>query len=144
MDRLVQKLVDEIQAEQDQQSVDSRRFVEEQKIRREMAPRLWNELREWLKQACTDAVVGGRPVFRFAVGSNLEAVISRNDKPISIEINFSQDAQRVFYECGAGRGEYLVQINSDATVSLSTPYHQPFSVPEVGYKLLELLKRSNF
>ena len=137
---------DRIRAEHAAHDQDSARFVEEQRLRRKLAPQLFAELKAALKgrsRNLNDEL--GKPLLVFDVCPNIEAVVRRLDKPAQpLRVEFDAEALRVHYSCGSGRGEYLFRVNADTTLNLETAYHIPYSPEELAEQLLDLLFKSQF
>lgn len=140
-----QGMADKILADERAKATADTRLVDEHRLRRQLVPKLWQELRENLIERCKALnSAAGREIAVFEVWPNTEACIRTTDKPRRLRVEFNADAQRVYYECGAGRGEYLFRINEDTTVVFVTPYQLPFTATEVGEFLMEKLFQSQF
>src|SRR2546425_12566447 len=136
---------EKFKAEEATRSIEAERFVSEDRLRRSLAPKLWQELRLWLKQECQDYnFETGKEALVFEVWPDTQAAVRRKDKPAGLNVEFDPEAQGIRYSCGAGRGEFLFRVNPDTTVVLENPYHTPYTVEEAGNLLLNLLMKSPF
>jgi hypothetical protein len=121
------------------------RSEEERSLLLHHAPRRWEELREWLKKSCQELDdETGTKILEFEVWPVSQARIRRIQRPALLQIEFDQEANRVRYACGAGKGEYQFGVNVDRTVVFEDAYHRQFAVESVGKRLLDLLLESQF
>jgi hypothetical protein len=139
------KIAGELAAKEQASKVDAERFVEEQRLRKALVPQLWHSLREALRDRCK-ALNGevGKDIVVFGITQNSEASIRTTDRPRHLRLRFDAEAQRVHWECGAGKGEYLFRLNSDTTVVFETSYRLPYTPDEVSETLLDKLLQSQF
>ena len=121
------------------------RSEEEKRLLLHHAPRRWQELREWLRTSCdTLNDETGRKILEFEVWPVSQGKIRRIEHPALLQIEFGQEACRVWYSCGAGKGEYQYGVNVDRAVVFQDAYHRELSVEKVGETLLNLLLESQF
>ncbi|HEV3279409.1 MAG TPA: hypothetical protein VG860_21645 [Terriglobia bacterium] len=140
-----QRIAENILSDERAKATANERLADEHRLRRQLVPKLWHELRENLIERCKAInEAAGREIAVFEVWPNTEASIRTTDKPRRLRVEFNADAQRVYYECGSGKGEYLFRLNEDTSVVFVTPYHLPFTAAEVGESLMEKLFQSQF
>jgi hypothetical protein len=121
------------------------RSDEERSLLLHRVPRHWQELREWLKYASAELNnEAGRRILEFELWPVSGVRIRRVDRPALLQLEFDQEALRVRYSCGAGKGEYLFGVNLDRAVVFEDAYHRQFTVQSVGERLLDLLLASQF
>jgi len=145
MGQWAKEAAEKAKAEQAARSIEAERFVVETRLRSSLAPRIWEELRLWLKQECQDYnFETGKEALVFEVWPDTQAAVRRKDKPAGLNVEFDPEAQRIRYSCGAGRGEFLFRVDPDTRVVLETPYHIPYTVEGAGRLLLDLLMKSLF
>jgi hypothetical protein len=121
------------------------RSDEERTLLLHRVPRCWQELREWLKSACQELnKEAGRRILEFEVWPVSGVRIRSVDRPALLQLEFDEEALRVRYSCGAGKGEYRFGANLDRTVVFEDAYHRQFTVESVGERLLDLLRVSQF
>lgn len=139
------QVADRIRSEEATRSVESQRFVEEQRLRASLAPSLCKDLKAKLNEKCDELNNElPRQILLFEVRPFSQVVIRRLDKPAALNVEFDLDAYRVRYSCGAGKGEYLFRVEPDTTLVLETLYHVPHTTEEVAEHLLNQLLKSPF
>src|SRR5438132_11194037 len=112
MGQWAKEAAERLKAEEATRSVKAQRFVPGDRLRRSLAPKLWQELRLWLKQECQDYnIETGKEALVFEIWPDTQAVVRRKDKPARLNVEFDPEAQRVQYSCGAGWGEFLFRVN---------------------------------
>lgn len=140
------ELADRIRADQVAQKQEREHFIEEQRLRRQLAPKLFAEFKAALKQRCESLNAElAQPILLFEVRPHTEAIVRRLDRanePLTVELD--AEALRIRYSCGAGRGEYLFRVNPDTTLTLETAYHIPYGLEELAEQFLGLLFKSQF
>jgi len=118
---------------------------EEQRIFRIHAPRFWQALRDWLGQRCQALnAEKQRNLLEFELSPPSGAKIRRIDPAATLQVQFDEGTYRIRYSCGAGRGEYLFELNTDKTLFLRDPYYRSLTPEQVGEKMLNLLLGSPF
>lgn len=121
------------------------RSEEEKRILLHHCPRLWAQLRDWLKASCDHLNAKmGKQVLEFEIWPVSEARIRRIGRSARLQVEFGQEACGVWYSCGAGRGEYQFGVDADGVVHFMDAYDRQFTVEQVGEKLLDLLLASPF
>lgn len=139
------QVADRIRSEETTRSIESQRFVEEQRLRTSLAPSLCKDLKSKLSEKCDELNSElSRPMLVFEVVPSSQATVRRIDKPAVLNVEFDLSAYRVRYSCGAGKGEYLFRVEPDTTLVLETPYHVPHTTEEVAEHLLNQLLKSQF
>jgi hypothetical protein len=123
--------------------------LEEHRLRKALSPQVFGELRDWMKENAEELNKRVNiQVLAFEVTPISRAKVTRLKvgKPVArLTVEFDEQAQRVRYSCGAGRGEYLFGVSlSDASVYFQDVYRRPFTVEEVGAFLFDKLMNSPF
>jgi hypothetical protein len=135
------KVLGEIKSEERAKSLESKPFVEEQRLLRHHAPRLWMKLRGLLEKKCKLLNLElGKHIFRFELVPSSQALIMKADRPTCLKVEFSADGCWLHYECGDLHGEFLFRVNVDATVVMESRSGIPFTLDQVSEKLLEVLQ----
>lgn len=53
-----------------------------------------------------------------------------------LELTYNPASHRISCECGAGPQEFILKIGPDGEARFKTPYHQAFSIKELGDEIL--------
>lgn len=134
------RAADQIRSKEKRKDLENERFVEEQQLRRHLAPRLWMRLRECLKERCNTLNLDlGKEIFVFKLEPTSQVVIRTKGGPRSLKVEYAEDGYRVYYECDGLSGEYLFGVKADTTVQLETSLGIPYTTEEVSEKLLGML-----
>jgi hypothetical protein len=59
-----------------------------------------------------------------------------------LELTYNPASHRIRCECGAGPQEFILKIGPDGEARFETPYHQAFSIKDLGDKILDHWKSS--
>jgi len=108
------------------------------------APLLWSELRQWFQSTCHDINRFSKSdTLDFELGGPAEVRILRK-LPVTrrLHVGFLRTSQRIQYECGAARGEYMCGIGENGRAVLTDVYHATISASALGKTLLEMLYAS--
>ena len=115
----------------------------------ERGPALFAELYEYiLSQVDSYNEQMGRKVLevhltRTKVGSSQSFKVLRMDGTRQpLELTYNPASHRIRCECGAGPQEFILKIGPDGEARFETPYHQAFSIKELGDKILDHWKGS--
>ena len=54
-----------------------------------------------------------------------------------LKLTYNPASHRIRCECGAGPQEFILKIGPDGEARFETPYHQAFSIKELGDKILD-------
>lgn len=111
---------------------------EEQRLLKLRAPRLWEEFCDELQRATQEDISFQR------VPPSAVRLRKKGPPPATLSVEFDENANRIRYECGAGRGEYLFLVDPDGTVVIGDAYHRRFKPKEMADNLLEMLTASPF
>jgi hypothetical protein len=108
------------------------------------APLLWSELRKWFQSTCHEINRCSKSdTLDFELGGPEEIRILRK-VPVTrrLHVRFLGMSQRIKYECGAAKGEYMCGIGENGRAVLTDVYHTTISVSALGMTLLEMLHAS--
>ena len=78
-----------------------------------------------------------------SLGSSQSFEVLRMDgtkQPLKLTYNLA--SHRIRCECGAGPQEFILKIGPDGEARFETPYHQAFSIEELGDRILDHWKSS--
>jgi len=135
-----ERAADRLKSEENKKNLENERFVEEQRLRRHHAPRLWIRLKVCLEEKCNTLNSElGKEILVFKLEPSSQVIIRTKDRPHSLRVEYAKDAYRIYYECDGLDGEYLFGVKADTTVRLQTPSGIPYTPEEVSTKLLEML-----
>jgi hypothetical protein len=108
------------------------------------APPLWSELWKWFQSTCHDINRYSKSdTLDFELGGPEEVRILRK-LPVTRRLNvrFLRMSERIHYESGTARGEYMFGIGEHGRAVLMDPSHRPISISALGKTLLEMLYAS--
>jgi len=131
------RLIATIEAQDQKREIGAERFVREQRILDELAPRTWQSLRTALK-AESDKYPSH---FTFEVRPNTEAVIrGKGRKPKVLEIGFLSESKTVWVRCGDLDDEYSIRLDDQAKAVVCDADGQVYSsVKLLAERLLALV-----
>jgi len=122
--------------------IEGNQFLEKQQARRALGPKMFADVREFLKQNYKDLNKEmGKDILLSEVRPQSEAIIRRLDKPRILHVHFDEDSGTVRYSCGAVEGVYLISIQPDLTAFFETLDHIPHTAKEIAKFLLKVLMR---
>jgi hypothetical protein len=93
--------------------VENFRFMEEQKIRKALGPRQWEQLKNSLSQFCSEIMKSSPSVITFRTEGiyDVEIVNHKNGKGLSLTYN--ADVPCVFYQTPTAKGQIGFRVNAD-------------------------------
>ena len=59
-----------------------------------------------------------------------------------LELTYNPASHRISCKCGAGPQEFILKIGPDGEARFEAPYHQAFSIEDLGNKILDHWKSS--
>jgi hypothetical protein len=110
-------LIDEINTEDERCFVDNYSFMEEQKIKKALAPAQWEEMKNALAEECTKVSKSSRATFAFESEGINECSIRnlRNGKMLSMKYN--PDVPCIQYTTPEGKsGHFGFRVNREGTI----------------------------
>lgn len=121
---MLERLIAAIEVEAQAQTVKDERFVREQRILDEAAPRIWKSLRDALK-----VEAGKYPKhFTFEVQPDTEVII-RGAKVLEAE--FLTESKAVVFRCGEVEGECVMRLDAQNRAVICDSEAKPY--PSVGF-----------
>ncbi len=142
--------VDETLANLHMKQVSSELAVAENRLRRAQQPHVWGEVKKWMQENCKELNdKAGRRILNFDPvviwRASVRLLNERGRVRATLNVTSDEDAGRLRYECGAGKGEFIFEANAeDSSVSIRDAYHRHFTPEEVGRTLLDMLMKSPF
>jgi hypothetical protein len=109
-------LIDSINAEEERRYVESYRFMEEQKIKKALAPAQWEDLKDTLKEHCA-AFKASSPVQMAMEEDGInDATVTNLRKGGSIRLRYDPDVPCVHVTVGGKSGHLGFRVSSDGTM----------------------------
>jgi hypothetical protein len=109
----LRSLIDRINSEDEQRAVENFRFAEEQKIKKALGPRLWEDLKNNLSEQC--AAIGQSSSRKLNVakeGINRFSFTDRKSGRTAL-LTYNSDVPCVFYQASSLKGEFTYRVSSD-------------------------------
>jgi hypothetical protein len=132
---MLEKLIATIDAEARARRIIDEKFVREQRILDEVAPRTWRSLRAALK-AETEKYPKH---FTFEIQPEIQVVIRGSSSKV-LEAEYLSESKSVIFRCGEVEGERLIRLDSQARAVILDDEEKPYpSVEFVAERLLALI-----
>jgi hypothetical protein len=119
--------------------------VREARIKDQRGPMLFRDLTVYLSEQVRQYNTGKKAQILIIEG-DMQAHVDSGSRDIRIKrsdgtrrpltISYSPVSHIVEWECGAGKGTFLLRVREDGTVYFETPYHAHMSIEEIGDELL--------
>jgi hypothetical protein len=108
-------------------------------------PIIWERLRDWIQETCQqiNEEMGERH-FQFEKAESNELRIKTSSPPAHLNLQFDPTSHRIRYECGAGKKEYIVEVDQSGEPFLTDAYHRTFEIESTGQDILDELAKSQF
>ena len=120
---------------------------QERECLNENSHRLWDELREWLKDECPDLNRRlGRDMLHPEIGPNKELMIRVIDKGQALHLRYDSEAMLVeadFRGSNAKSLRFLVSVVASRTVLFLSDKDDPYTAQGLGRLLLDVLVGKN-
>jgi hypothetical protein len=143
-DKWLQEQADRITRDVANKNLTDEKFIESQKLKRELAPGLWREMKDWLREACEGLNKQvGHEVARFIELSGNEVTIAGKEQGMYVTMIVSFDPQRleIKYESQGGdpSAKFHIAIKSNGAAGLTDRPDFPVSIKgptEVGKTII--------
>lgn len=129
---MLERLIATIDAEAQARSIRDEKFVREQRILDEAAPRIWQSLRATLKAEAEKYPKH----FTFEVQPDTEVVIRGASRKV-LEAEYLSESKSVIFRCGQVEGERLIRLDSQSRAVICDDEAKPY--PSVGFVAERLL-----
>jgi hypothetical protein len=146
MDDFIDRMTDKIKQtdilrkqEQEQANTESAAFVEREKLKRNLAPDLWETLRQAIASKCLAVnEKAGREYYRVHDELPSKLHVIRISPVANLRLEFFPDGNRIHFDSGECVGEYLIGIDSaTGQAVLRDCYQRDFEIESTAEHLLE-------
>ncbi len=132
---MLERLIATIDAEAQARSVSDEKFVRQQRILDELAPRTWRSLRAALKAEAEKYPKH----FTFEIQPDIQVVVRGASRKV-LEAEYLSESKSVIFRCGEVEGERLIRLDSQSRAVILDDEERPYpSVEFVAERLLALI-----
>ncbi len=146
MNDFAKKYSKQIRQVREDEELDKQSFVQREKLKDELGPKLWDKLRARLQANSEDINREmGEEFFRFESRSSWEFKVTTSSPLGRLTVKFEAASRSINFNFGTGKGEYVIDINEggEAFLRLEDPKRPDiFEIESTAQYLLECVIKS--
>jgi hypothetical protein len=126
----IRTLIEKANAEEQRRMIEDSRFIEEQKIRKALGPRKWEELKKEIKQDCEYVAESSPAKMSFESVNANEGELRNLRNGSLLSLSYNGDVPCIFYEGIRASGEITFRVECDGSLTFMA-YGIPRGTEEV-------------
>jgi hypothetical protein len=132
-------LIDSINAEEERRYVESYRFMEEQKIKKALAPAQWEEFKQTLEDSVRKTGAVSPVIISFESDYPDEAVLRNQRNGRIARLIYNPDVPCVQYQTPTKSGTYTFRLNTGGTILQFMDGARPKLTGELAYDIIRTI-----